>query len=185
MDLDPLLHTMWDKIRSPASKRKDNCIWTLTPNDCFFVWSFYRILVAGGQQCKIIPIILKSLCLQKINTFNWLAWDNKFITLDNLTTRGCNRLPTTTCILCHGVIETADHLFICCPIAIFVWNHFPRDLGANMTANFMAHLRDGWYRGLDPSHRPSWSLLVRAIVWQIWLERNDCMFNFITFSAFS
>ena len=33
--------------------------------------------------------------------------------------------------------------------------------------------------------RLSWSLLAKAIIWQIWLGRNECIFNFITISLSS
>lgn len=66
------------------------------------------------SQATIIP---KGGCPKKINLFNWLAWDNKILTLVNLALLRCNLLPTPTCVMCHVDIETIDHLLLHCPIA--------------------------------------------------------------------
>lgn len=33
-----------------------------------------------------------------------------------------------------------------------------------------------WIKNLCPSKRASWTLIVKAITWQIWLARNECIF---------
>ena len=124
-----LLNAIWDMILTAPGDRKDKHIWKLTSNSRFSVPFFYRFLIDSGKLCRITLIILKCFCFQKISAFNWLVWDNKILTLDNLTVQGCNKLPIATCTLCHCAIETSNYLFIHCPIAIGTWAHFLRSLG--------------------------------------------------------
>lgn len=100
----------------------------------------------------------------KISVLNWLVWDDKVLTLNNLVARGCNKLPIATCILCHSVIETIDHLFIHCAGETNIWNHFARVLGINRTPYSMANLWDGWLKGLRHANRLPYSLLAKAII---------------------
>lgn len=108
-------------LYSPVNDEKR---WKLTANGKFSVKTFYNFLNDGGMRCPGSPIILKGDCPKKINLFNWLAWDNKILTLENLALRRCNFFHSTTCVMCHANVETADHLLIHCPMALHIWNYF-------------------------------------------------------------
>lgn len=58
--------------------------WRLSSNGVFTVKSFYQFLNDGELRCGWTPIILKGYCPKKVNLFNWLAWDDKILTLQNL-----------------------------------------------------------------------------------------------------
>lgn len=73
-----------------------------------------------------VKVLLAQLVPKEINLFNWLAWKNKILTLENLTYKRFNRLSTATCVLCHTGIEFVNHLFFQCPLAEHVWNYFIR-----------------------------------------------------------
>lgn len=78
------------------------------------VKSFYNFLIDGGLRCQDVKFFLHSWCPKKVNLLNWLAWKNKLLSLERLVQRGCNRLPTDTCVLCCAGTESIDHLFVHC-----------------------------------------------------------------------
>ena len=83
-----------------GSDTRDSKHWRLTSNEVRSVKSFYNFLVDGGLRCRTSLNIWKGLCPRKVKAFTWLAWDNKILTLENLTKRKCNRLPTAVYVFC-------------------------------------------------------------------------------------
>ncbi|XP_039144849.1 uncharacterized protein LOC120282161 [Dioscorea cayenensis subsp. rotundata] len=73
---------------------KDDRSWGLSSNGVFSVRSFYHFLNDGGLRCRWTPSILKGCCPRKINLFNWLVWDNKILTLQNLAIRRFTGRPS-------------------------------------------------------------------------------------------
>lgn len=104
-------------------------------------------------------------------------WKNKILSLENLCKRRCNQLPTTTCVLCHSNIESVDHLFIQSPFARRVRYYFVNLLHLPVSPLSMNDIWSFWRLGLRPSIRDMGVLVVKVIVWNIWLVRNDCIFN--------
>lgn len=146
-------------------------------NGCFLVKSFYGFLRNGGVLCATTNVIWKSICPKKVNLFNWLEWDNSLLTLNNFAMRRCNRLPTTTCALCHTDIQTTDHLLIQCPLAERIWNFFTHTFSLLVPPTSLVDLWDRWKPQL-PSHvRAIGEIIIRIITWNIWLERNARIFN--------
>lgn len=112
----------------------------------------------------------------------WLVWDKKILTLDTLFTCGCNKLPTTTCPLCYTDNKTVDHLFFNCLVAMSIWNRLSLTFAFSRAPSFELELWGSWYSGIDPKYRLSCSLITRAVLWQIWLAKNDCLFNAVHIS---
>lgn len=102
----------------------DSKNWCLTANGTFSVKSFYGFLRHGGTLCGTTTTIWKSICPKKVILFNWLAWDHSILTMDKLACKRCNKMPTTTCVLCHAEIESAEHLLISCCMALRIWTFF-------------------------------------------------------------
>lgn len=154
--------------------------WLLSGNSKFSVKSFYCFLVDGGCRWLLTKVVWSKPCPKKINIFNWLAWNNKILTLDNLVNRRCNRLPTATCVLCRSTIESVDHLFVLCPVASQVWAFFVRLLHLLDLTRSLQALWSTWRLSLRPTLLVVETLVPKAIVWNIWLARNDYIFNNIT-----
>lgn len=110
----PMARILIDQINSLCDSGKDEKQWKLTTNGVYTVKSFYNFLNDGGHRCGWTHTILKGSCPKKINLFNWLARDNKILTLENLAQRRCNRLHSIMCVMCHEDIKSADHLLIQC-----------------------------------------------------------------------
>lgn len=106
----PIIRRSINMINASVNRGEDKKSWRLTSNNAFTVKSFYHFLNDGGLRCRWSPIILKGSCPRKINLFNWLAWDNKILSLENLALRGCNLFQTSTCVMCHAGEELTNHL---------------------------------------------------------------------------
>ncbi|XP_039123503.1 uncharacterized protein LOC120260129 [Dioscorea cayenensis subsp. rotundata] len=131
----------------------------------------------GDCVCPLAKFFWKRLCPKKINIFNWLAWKDRILTLEKLASRGCNRLPMATCVLCHAAIESVDHLFLHCSLARQVWWYFGRLLNLLGPPSALHLIWDRWRSSVRPDCRDIGDLVVKSIVWNIWLARNDYMFN--------
>lgn len=162
---------------------RDEKRWKLTANGVFTVKSFYNFLNDGGLRCGWTPTILKGSCPAKINLFNWLARDNKILTLENLAMRRCNQLHSITCVMCHADIESVDHLLIHCPVASHLWLFFGQLLGGCRAPQSLKDLWGDWRKHLKKPLIPFWDWLTRAIIWNIWLERNNRIFSAICLST--
>ncbi|XP_039123625.1 uncharacterized protein LOC120260253 [Dioscorea cayenensis subsp. rotundata] len=169
--------TVLNTLHSQPSSGIDERRWKLSSNGKFSVKTFYNFLNDGGLRCDKTKVILKGDCPKKVNLFNWLALDNKILTLDNLALRGCNVLPTTTCVMCHADVETAEHLLLHCPLATHIWTFFAHLLGARHIPRSLVDLWGDWRRAVPKSLLPFWDLLVRAINRNIWLKRNARIFT--------
>lgn len=158
--------------------------WRLTGNGTFSVKSFYKRLIDGASYARC-RVSFGAIGIQKkISLFNWLAWHNKILSLENLAHRRCNRLPTDTCVLCHAGSESVDHLFIQCDLAQQVWEHFARLLHFPQLLTFLVDLWGRWRTLLHPERRAFGDLVAKAIVWTVWIARNDCIFNAITMHVY-
>lgn len=111
----------WENLRiaimSCPNSIKDVKRWTLAANGIFSVRTFYNFLNDGGLRCRWTATVLKGPYPKKINLFNWLAWDNKILTLENLALCRCNLLQITTCVMCHAGTENVEYLLLYCPFA--------------------------------------------------------------------
>ncbi|XP_039123372.1 uncharacterized protein LOC120259989 [Dioscorea cayenensis subsp. rotundata] len=165
------------KVRRPDNLLGDKKKWRLTGNEIFSVKTFYNFLIDGGLRCPVSRFFWRGGWPKKINLFNWLAWKNKILSLENLTVRRCNRLPTDTCVLCHAGSESCDHLFIDCSYTKQVWEHFIRLLHFPSAPTSLKDLWGHWRTGLANKKRIFGDLVAKAIVWNICLARNDCIFN--------
>jgi len=94
-----------------------------------------------------------------------------------LALRRCNRLPTDTCVLCYAGTESCDHLFFQWPFAGQVWGFFVNLLNLPEAPRSMDLLWGSWRAGLCSQLRFVGEWIAKAIVWNIWLARNDSIFN--------
>lgn len=105
------------------------------------------------------------------------------MSLDNLTRRRCNYMPTPTCVMCHADVESVDHLFTLCPFASLIWSHFGQLFGLRESPYSLTELWGNLRSSISKSIRVCWDMLIRAIIWNIWLERNARIFNFTCASS--
>lgn len=82
-----------------------------------------------------------------------------------------NRLSTTTCVFCHSANKSIDHLFIHHPFVERIWNHLCQIFRAVNKENVEHWNLNSILRLGTPD------LIVRDLIWNIWLERNTYIFR--------
>lgn len=137
----------------------------------------YTFLNAGGLRSLVNNSIWKGDCPLKIKIFNWLALDNKILTLDNLARRGCNSISTFTCVLCYTAIETAYHLLLNCPFASRIWSHYSALFNVPNMATTLEEIWTLWANNRSITYFGLGNLLIQAIWWNFWLEWNYLIFS--------
>ena len=107
---------------------------------------------------------------------------DKILSRANLIRRGWSGSPHSA--ICGHVLETTEHLFIQCLLTIQVWRFFLVDITclANMV---IADLFSLCNKSRFAVHVHGWYILVNAILWCIWLNRNAIVFrqNGLTLNA--
>eukprot|EP00253_Pinus_taeda_P034761 PITA_34761 len=126
--------------------------------------------------------VWEPLALPKVNFFFWTLVHNKLLTGDNLMKKSIT--GPHRCDLCRRSSETARHLFMDCKFAKEVWGLILQELHIPApTYNSAADIFDSWnqsYPNKIPSKsiwRKVWNAIPKFVCWQIWLTRNDLIFN--------
>jgi ribonuclease HI len=126
--------------------------------------------------------IWEPLAIPKVNFFFWTLVHNKILTGDNLEKR--NIAGPHRCVLCNNNAETAHHLFIDCKYAKEVWDLMLQDFQISIPPmNSVAELFASWMRiyphRIPPKSfwRKIWIAIPKYICWQIWLARNQKIFE--------
>ncbi|KAF1894861.1 hypothetical protein Lal_00022355 [Lupinus albus] len=147
--------------------------------------SAYSILNQHGQHPNINThhsnLIWKSKAPLKVISFAWRLFQNRIPTKDALLKRG---VPLTnggglSCAFCNDHPESTNHLFSSCNLSysvwqlIYKWLNISIVLPLNPSDHFTHHL------GLVKNRKcwKTWSVILIATIWALWLARNDLIFN--------
>ena len=161
----------------------DRRIWSLESAGVYTCSSFFKYLSRSSNPTSVIlsNFFWKIKAPSKVKAFVWTAVLNRINTNDLLQIRRPNKaLSPNVCVMCFQSAETNSHLFLHCEVARFVWDKLfgifgeywvcPADLGA-----FFANRCVGFGRRKD--QKALWYCAVLAILWCLWLERNDRIFK--------
>ncbi|XP_026410448.1 uncharacterized protein LOC113305647 [Papaver somniferum] len=124
-------------------------------------WEYKRIL-----QNKLIP--------PKIPFLVWASLHDSVPTRSMLQHRGMI-IHSNLCVYCDEEEESAARLFLNCSWASYVWNMFLSSLqipwaSTNDIKNLLLSWRVG---GVSQRKKFFWQILLFAIIWMLWLERNS------------
>lgn len=81
--------------------------------------------------------------------------------------------------------ESVDHLFRHCQPVKPIWHFFFHLFGLHELPLSMEEVWGSWRFKFRPVKRILGGVIVKAIVWYIWLTRNDCIFNATALSSHS
>lgn len=115
----------------------------------------------------------------KIKVFLWYIQNGVILTRDNLHKRnwkGCK-----SCVFCD-TNETINHLFFQCPFAKFLWRLIELCTGVATPRN-VEHCFSSWIQSFSVSIQKLVYVRVAALLWAIWLSRNDHIFNHAIISS--
>ena len=151
----------------------DEFRWSLTKNNKFSVDSMYKALIQPIQPILDNKSIWKMKIPLKTKVFAWYLRRGVILTKDNLAKRnwhGCKK-----CVFCHQD-ETIKHLFFQCQFARSIWSII--QIGSSLyPPRSVANIFGNWLNGVDNRFK----ILIRvgaiAVIWSLWLCRNDKVFN--------
>ena len=109
----------------------------------------------------------------KIKIFTWYLRRGVVLTKDNLARR--NWQGSTKCMFCHHD-ETIKHLFFECQFARSIWSAI--QVASNLyQPSSVANIFGNWLHGIDNTFRKHLRVGAIALLWSLWLCRNDRVFN--------
>ncbi|CAN1285963.1 hypothetical protein LINPERPRIM_LOCUS19166, partial [Linum perenne] len=162
--------------------------WLPQSDGLFSVSSLRRILVTkkfNGYVDFPFEVIWNAGVPSKIACLSWKVYFGKVATIDNLQRKGfalANR-----CVLCGSNAESVDHLFFSCVFASEVWTLISSKLSIHgphpsSTVGFI----QGW-KGLNclTKFQLAKKAIIHAVLWFIWIERNNRIFRDVTCSSTS
>ena len=151
----------------------DELRWIPTKNGIFSVASMYRVLIQSDIPVDTNKKIWKMKIPLKTKVFAWYLRRGVILTKDNLAKR--NWHGSIKCVFCtHD--ESIKHLFFQCEFARSIWSAV--QIGSTLyPPRSVANIFGNWLNGVDPRFK----LLIRvgaiAVIWSLWLCRNDKVFN--------
>jgi hypothetical protein len=162
--------------------------WKVDPEGVFLVKSAYSLLLAelsdmvdsGGRVNPVFDFIWKSPAPSKLIAFSWQLIHNRIPTKDNLARRGIlGGVTHGNCVMCSGMLETANHLFLHCDYAFSIWLEVFRWLGVTVVMPTDLSMLFEYFIGLARSKksRKGFMLVWHTTLWLIWRSRNDVIFN--------
>jgi ribonuclease HI len=177
------------KIPISFTGHSDNLVWHHNKNGVISVKSAYNLAVSSTTTHKasasssFVPnrnlwkVCWKLKIPNKIKVFWWRCLNNAIATKENLCLRlkfGDGRCPR-----CNSSLETIEHSFLNCQTSILIWEELS-DWIEQPDPYSPSVIR--WISGLCDSNDSSELLSgklckIELIFWQIWLNRNDFLFN--------
>lgn len=114
----------------------------------------------------------------------WQVCNNKLASKHNLLLRGVVFSDNGSCQMCLGEVETTEHIFLHCPISWKLWNEMMQTEGLSwVMPSSLSTLAREWNSLAIASDKQIWSLIPYALVWSIWMERNQVIFKGKSFSS--
>lgn len=176
---------LWRQIsNSGINLREDvaDCIrWTADSSGCYLASSAYRLQLASSTAAWFKRLIWSVWAPGKLKFFFWLLMLNRLWCSDRLQRRGWPN--AYFCPLCVRSLETSVHLIWECPFSKIVWATAASWQGcasfawpASVSSNSLAFSRTA-IRNARKEHRPGVRSMILLIAWEIWAERNNCIFR--------
>ncbi|KAL4179479.1 hypothetical protein AMTRI_Chr13g87770 [Amborella trichopoda] len=158
------------------SQGRDDIIWTLTPSGKFSVASLYKNFSSFPSPSKHFSRSWSTIAPPIVQAFNWLAFSQKALSVDQVQRRGVPIL--NKCVLCECEEETNSHLFLLCAFSSDLWGRgqlfclqwvTPPSVKGLLTINF----ESSWPK----AGRILWKATLAATIWLVWMERNSRFFR--------
>ena len=147
--------------------------WSLQKNGQFTVDSMYRALLQPEVSVENNKKIWRLKIPLKTKIFAWYLRRGVILTKDNLIRR--NWHGSSQCIFCRHD-ETIKHLFFQCKFARSIWSVIQVASGLYPSCS-VANIFGNWLHGIDHKFRNLLRVGALAVIWSLWLSRNDTIFN--------
>ncbi|GMI96141.1 hypothetical protein like AT4G29090 [Hibiscus trionum] len=163
----------------PNNLNHDWVSWSGSGDGIFTVKSLKSILL-GHIPSKNFwdSFVWVGLAPPKTELFVWLVTKGMVPVKSELLKRGCTGLSNDLCTLCNETSETVNHLFFSCKVSWTLWTHF---LSFSRQSLSFQHnpidFLEEWGAITPSQYRRLWLLIPFAILWSIWLARNEITFR--------
>jgi hypothetical protein len=151
------------------SSGPDEFRWNLLKNGEFSVDSMYNALIHLDVPVDNNKMIWKMKIPLKTKVFGWYLHRGVILTKDNLAKR--NWHGNQSCVFCHHD-ETIKHLFFQCRFARSIWSIIQIASTLYPPRN-VANIFGNWLNGVDNRFRTLIRVGALAVIWSLWLCRND------------
>jgi hypothetical protein len=155
------------------SSGPDEFHWNLLKNGEFSVDSMYNALIHLDVPVDNNKMIWKMKIPLKTKVFGWYLRRGVILTKDNLAKR--NWHGNQSCVFCHHD-ETIKHLFFQCRFARSIWSIIQVASTLYPPRN-VTNIFGNWLNGVDNRFRTLIRVGALAVIWSLWLCRNDKVFN--------
>ena len=109
----------------------------------------------------------------KLKVFTWYLCRGVILTKENLVKR--NWHGSKKCMFCSHD-ETIKHLFFECSFARSIWSAV--QIASNLyQPKSVANVFGNWLHGIDKKYKTVIRVGAIAVIWSLWLCRNDKVFN--------
>jgi hypothetical protein len=116
----------------------------------------------------------------KIRIFMWFLHKGVILTKDSLLKRNWN--GCSKCCFCDQN-ETIHHLFFSCPFAKILWRIIYMTFNIPPPSS-ITNLFGNWLKGVTKKDKGLVRVGVCALLWAIWIVRNDFIFNKKSYPSF-
>ncbi|XP_057720288.1 uncharacterized protein LOC130934768 [Arachis stenosperma] len=137
------------------------------------------ILLEEITSYSFTSAIWKGFVPPRIELFSWFVLVGRVNTKDKLRRLGVINPNDRTCVLCGKSVESAFHLFVGCEISWQVWCAWLFALRRKriMPGTLKQHFESWTNAAARRGERRRWVIGFFAVIWTVWLERNDRIFR--------
>ena len=155
-------------------------VWGNEENGCFTVKSTYLCLTKSGNgpQSEVFKLLWKAKAFPNVIITVWRALLDRLSTRECLSRRGV-ALESTLCVLCQEKIESSQHLFMECGLAMRVWGLCFRwiDILFVQYNALKSHFESFQLIQANNKQNMVWKGIWAAIIRCIWEHRNSVVFK--------
>ncbi|XP_028086494.1 uncharacterized protein LOC114287362 [Camellia sinensis] len=136
-------------------------------------WSFV-------DNSRIVDFIWKNVSPPKVQFFSWLAWKERIKTSSySQRIRVLSDDIDINCIFCKEVVESVNHVLLFCPFTWKIWSRILNWWGIQWVISGSVNSLLNWCTGIKLKKQKNmiWRALPLAVLWSIWKQKNDSIFN--------
>ncbi|KAF7819529.1 reverse transcriptase [Senna tora] len=158
---------------------KDKKAWSLSASGVFDLKSAYCLAICNSlgiaiPSSNLFAWIWKLVCPKKIKVFVWLCFNNAIPCREILSARGFH-IPNV-CPICNQVNESQIHILRDCPFARRMWGNL-NFKALNCHSDYRSWIYSNATDHSDFCHNLSRSTVFVYGLWELWLNRNNYVFN--------
>jgi hypothetical protein len=166
-------HALQEQLANvQLTDKHDEFRWNLIENRIFLVDSMYKVLLHSEAPIHKNKYTWKMKIPLRIKVFAWYLRRGVILTKDNLVRRNWQGSPK--CCFCHHD-ETIKHLFFQCQFVCSIW--LAIQVASSLSPPRSSNIFGNWLYGIDNRDRVHIRVGAIALIWSLWLCRNNMVFD--------